>query len=377
MDPASGRPAGHPVDGRSSTAVISPEVATILRACARLRPGTGDGNAEPSGPSDQSLDWHLLIELASRTSVLPVLAEMLDPLVTETPDWVGKLLQGASEGSRLKARVLLSAAEEIGAGLDRRSIPGAFRKGAHLCGLYPSIATRPFSDLDLYVRREDMRSTLEVLAHLGFEPYLTRTEEIFFSLATESNTSRVRRSGLTNVYVDLSTQVGLPRLTRTGEVDGHGLLDAMLERRQVSPAGVPVLSAEDLLIDVIVNFYVANTTLRNIWEGRHQRLRAYTDVLVADRACSATSAGAVASAIRASSLDHMAGYTRQSLAGVFPGAHVGSLDFAAELTTDAHLQVGQLDLPEPYLWAQPHIDRVFAAHLPSDLPPSAMPASHG
>jgi hypothetical protein len=376
MAPASGPAVERPVDDRSSPA-RSPEVAAILRACARLRPGAGEREEEPSGPSEQALDWHVLVELASRTSVLPVLAETLDPLVAATPDWVGRILTGASEGSRLKTRVLLRAAEEIAVGLDGRSIPGAFRKGAHLCGLYPSIATRPFTDLDLYVRREDLRSTLEVLAELGFEPYLTRTEEIFFSLATESNTSRVRRTGLTNVYVDLSTQVGLPRLTRAADTDGHELLDAMLERRQVSPEGVPVLSAEDLLIDVIVNFYVANTTLRNIWEGRHQRLRAYTDVLVADRACPATSAGAVASAMRASSLDHMAAYTRQSLADVFPGEHIGSLDFAAALTTTAHRQVGQLDLPDPYLWNQPHVERVFAAGLPPDLPPSTLPASHG
>lgn len=353
-------------------------MATILRACARLRPaaGAGVGPDAASPPDDRPLDWHLLVELAARTSVLPVLAETLDPDVAPPPDWVAKLLAAAAEGSRLKVEFLLGAAEEIADALDHHGVLCAFRKGAHVCDLYPSLATRPFSDLDLYVRRHDLRATLDVLTELGFEPYLTRAEEIFFSMATESNTSLVRRTGPTNVYVDLATQVGLPRMTRTAGTNGHQLLDAMLERRQVRPRGFPVLSPEDLLIDLVVNFYVANTTLRNIWEGRHQRLRAYTDVLVADGACSPTSAGVVAETLRASSLDRTGGYVRQALGAVFPQAPVRSLDLADPLPPDAHLQIGELDLPEPYLWAEPHVDRIFAADLPPDLPASTLPASH-
>lgn len=358
--------------------------AVILRACAGLRDGPDGGSPTPGGAAALTvvppgkLDWHRLVELAARTGVLPLLAETLDPDGTGMPDWVPRLLRATWEGSRLKTRFLLDAAQEIAAGLERRGIPCAFRKGAHLAGLYPSIATRgAISDLDLYVRRTDLWAGVEVLEQLGFEPYLTRTEEIAFSMATESNTSRVRRGEPVNVYVDLSTQVGLPRLTRSAGASGHKLLDAMLERRQVSPLGIPVLGAEDLLIDVVVNFYVANTTLRNLWEGRHQRLRAYTDILVADGACTAASADVVGSAMRASSLEVMAAYARQSLAGVFPSIHVGSLDFAADLPADALRQVGQLDLPEPYTWTAPHSERIFAAQLPLDLPPSTMPASHG
>lgn len=342
----------------------------VLEACGALRGGAGP-------PVPCGVDWHRVVELGARTGVLALLAEVLGD-GDHVPGWVRRLLAGAHEGSRLKTRLLLDAAREIAEGMDRRGVPCAFRKGTHLASLYPTIATRgSISDLDLYLGRSDLRAGLEVLDALGYEPYLTRVEEIAFSMATESNTSRVRRTGAASVYVDLSTQVGLPRLTRTAETSGHELLAAMLARRQVSGEGIPVLAVEDLLVDVVVNFYVANTTLRNLWEGRHQRLRAYTDVMVADAACPPGSSAAVAAAMRASSLEGMASYTRQAVAGVLPGPGPAALDFAPPLTDEALLEVGRLDLPRPYPWAVPHRQRVFAPSLPPDLPPSTMPASHG
>lgn len=353
------------------------EVAVILQACADVCNGLR--RIDLRGPSltplsaDTGINWHLLVELAARTSVLPVLAERLDPAALLMPDWVRNLLERAREGSLLRNRVLLASALDISAGLARRSVSCAFRKGPHLCSLYSSVTARPFSDLDIYVRRAEMSAALAVLDELGFEPYLSRTEQVFLSMATETSTSWVRRTDVADVYVDVATQVGLPRMTRTAETTGREVLEAMLARGEVSSLGIPVLAPQDLLIDILVNFYVANTTLRNIWDGRHRRLRAYTDILVADGVCPPGAADQIAATLDAASLGVIGSYARQSLAGVFPEASVTSLDLAADLEVDDHLRVGHLDLPEPYLWTEHHIDRVFASQLPPGMPSSATP----
>jgi hypothetical protein len=114
--------------------------------------------------------------------LLPALTKLgLDP-ETAASERVGPLLYLASPGSAPELRrvyyetaarnvSLLAALAEVRAGLAARGIVPVALKGADLTtSLYPNLALRPMSDLDLWVDGREVGPAEEALRDLGYRP---------------------------------------------------------------------------------------------------------------------------------------------------------------------------------------------------------------
>ena len=118
--------------------------------------------------ADPDLDWSAVCHLAKHERVAPLLHLALRDCPALPADAAAALRDAYHE----TARCNLLFRHELGGvlrALDAAAIPVLVLKGAALSDtVYPSIAVRPMSDLDLLVRRPDVTRAFAVLSDLGF-----------------------------------------------------------------------------------------------------------------------------------------------------------------------------------------------------------------
>jgi hypothetical protein len=125
-------------------------------------------------PAANNLRWRLLVEIAGRHRVAPLIAESLAKvnLPKSAQARLQELTGKASRRTNLAYQALAGVLEEA----QRRGLPLLIFKGPVLCEtLYPRPDLRSFFDLDLLVRKEDLPQTEQMLVDLGYELRLLRT----------------------------------------------------------------------------------------------------------------------------------------------------------------------------------------------------------
>jgi hypothetical protein len=121
----------------------------------------------------QPLDWEEILRMADQHRVLPLLQRHLRTLPTGTvPEAVVAQLQQrcrAFVGANLLLVGQLLAILEL---LERNGIAAIPFKGVVLAtAVYGNLALRQPGDLDILVRRDDLRRAADVLAALGYRPW--------------------------------------------------------------------------------------------------------------------------------------------------------------------------------------------------------------
>lgn len=218
------------------------------------------------------LDWPRLDEVLHLTSMAPLLGHHIataEAPIRDRP--AGRALRSALAESRNRSARLRAVAEQLCQEFDSEGIGFAFRKGPALLALYPSEGCRPYGDLDLYVDRSDLPTSLSTLYAMGFtEPALSREQRTFLLLSTNSFPPLLRDG----VSVDIASSILLPRR------DHHHAAQMLKEmlRRTRDEDGLKILQPADLMVDLSVNLHQCHTSLRYVHRQRHKRLINYIDI---------------------------------------------------------------------------------------------------
>jgi hypothetical protein len=210
-----------------------PELRYLLRAIE-----SADG---PTAlPDPEGLDWEALLRIASAQRLLPALSAAWSRTGARVPEAMARRCHG--EWIARAPRCLLLAGElpPIVSKLGQAGVRVLPFKGPVLAQrLYGSLAARPFSDLDLYLPRQQLWQAAAALERLGFVPRLTLSPRRRRScLATAAEYVLVRpRHG---IVVELHWQEPT-RLVREGPD-----FEALWQRRhEVELAGTPVPCPSD------------------------------------------------------------------------------------------------------------------------------------
>jgi hypothetical protein len=118
----------------------------------------------------EGVDFSGIVEFAVREEVVPRLADMLASLGDLIPSDLQEAL--ADHGRRTAAHNarLIDAAAQIGAAFARQGCPVIFAKGPFFAALIGDDDRRRLSkDLDIYVRRTDVRRAYDLLCAIGFD----------------------------------------------------------------------------------------------------------------------------------------------------------------------------------------------------------------
>jgi len=234
---------------RGGNVVLRPETE-LLVYCAR--PRLDDAAAERCRSLVRlALDWEMVVDQARRHGVDPLLYRHL--MATDEPSipaWVRDRLRGHFETNAVRNRLLTVELSKVLTRLADERIAAIPYKGPVLARTaYGDVALRRFADLDVLVRRADVRRAVTSLGELGYEPRLRLTraqERAFLDFQCEYPLDRDRGRLTTEIHWDV-----VPR-----EFAFHLDLDRLWSAaRPIEIDGVTVLapSPEDLLLILVVH----------------------------------------------------------------------------------------------------------------------------
>lgn len=141
-------------------------VANRLLEVADLSSPLCEGWGTELGPDD----WKMFITVARRQRILGVAACRINAEALATaPDEEREQLQRARHGNRLRALNAFREVDRIVTAFAAEDMPCVPFKGADLARrVYPDPAMRPFEDLDLLLREQDLSKATRVMGDLGY-----------------------------------------------------------------------------------------------------------------------------------------------------------------------------------------------------------------
>jgi Uncharacterised nucleotidyltransferase len=162
------------------------------------------------------------------------------------------------------------------------------RKGAHLARcVYPDVGLRPMGDVDLLAhpdQAEELAAALDANGYREGRPRgsviapLERSAKLFWRLYGSGPTQRHRLSGdPARPVVTIDISVSLFGAKPPFQIPTEQLLDRAV-RYETNGIDLPVLSAEDTVLDLCANIYQNGTTLRAMNQGKHRRLINFVDI---------------------------------------------------------------------------------------------------
>src|SRR5262245_17110144 len=152
--------------------VTGPEVQLLI-ACASTAPDTATLQRIRK-LLGESLDWDIVIQLARRHRVTPLLYWNLQTICSEdVPPAAMQLFRETYRSSAQKNLLLAAELLKIHNLLDSNAIPVLPLKGPTLAVLaYDNLSLRPFEDLDILVREQDILRVKQLLVSHGYQTEL-------------------------------------------------------------------------------------------------------------------------------------------------------------------------------------------------------------
>jgi Uncharacterised nucleotidyltransferase len=143
--------------------------ADVILCCARTRLDGATG-ARLRTALQRDIDWEQVLRTAELQKVTPLLHAHLSRLQPEhLPPPVAEELRRRARGIARLNLVLVAELQRVLALLEQHGIPAVAFKGAAVAlSAYGNLGLRQFGDLDILVRRPDMRKAQELLAQLGY-----------------------------------------------------------------------------------------------------------------------------------------------------------------------------------------------------------------
>jgi hypothetical protein len=257
------------------------ENALIIH-CLRNRQGTRTG-ARVQALLREEIDWEYLLRTAGEHGVLSLVSWYLGDFPELIPAEVRERLQSIVHHNKLRNLLLAGELIRILDLLEEHGISAIPYKGPILAAaVYGDLALRKPGDLDLLLRREDVRKARDLLLDQGYEPMdrpelpvgqLTSVqEEAFFRFEREYGLTH----GEAEIDVELQWRVMPTQFTFPLEVEAirGRLRQASLGRKQIH-----TVSPEDLLLILCVH------GSKHFWERLQwvcdvaETIRAYRDEL--------------------------------------------------------------------------------------------------
>lgn len=156
----------------------------LLLACLSPAISLADPRRRQQLVETTAEDWLIILKLAERQQVAPLLAARLAELLPNLPQAAQARLQAIRRISLLeRQRIQFSLSLRLLA-LSEHNIPVVVLKGAYLAeAVYSDPAMRLMSDLDLLVQADDLERALAVLSEQGYTPlYTFKLDELRLAL---------------------------------------------------------------------------------------------------------------------------------------------------------------------------------------------------
>jgi len=220
-------------------------------------------------------EWDAVSQAAFHFSLAPLLYDRLRPFAEEVglPADIERRLRGVYLSSAARNVRLYSELARVLKALKDADIPVIPLKGSYLAGVvYGDAALRPMNDIDLMVRQEDFRKTIELLMSREYRAEgKVRPEDVF--AVQQHHPPLTGRSGIPIEVHWTITQPKLnslimpphPALSREGRGNNvipqhaaghHWIAEGIWHRARhgmVANVKVPVLSPEDLIIHLCIH----------------------------------------------------------------------------------------------------------------------------
>lgn len=114
-------------------------------------------------------EWQIAGWVAYWQNAIPWLAERIRQSGAIVPAEFARDINAIEAGSRERTRRMLDDAVEFGQAFKSEDIQIILFKGAALAAAYyPDPSSRPLADLDVLIRKQDLRRCVEILAELGY-----------------------------------------------------------------------------------------------------------------------------------------------------------------------------------------------------------------
>jgi hypothetical protein len=154
---------------------IRPEAEILLRSTrAYLAPEETDRIV---ALLQKELDWVYLKEMALRHGLMPLLYQRLKSYAANSvPTSILTQLRDYSISSASRSLVMTGELLSLLELLNAEGIPAIPYKGPVLAAsLYKDLTIRPFNDLDILIKREDLFKAKDVMIFLGYRPHFQLT----------------------------------------------------------------------------------------------------------------------------------------------------------------------------------------------------------
>ena len=126
-------------------------------------------------------EWQIAGWVAYWQNAVPWLAERIRESDVELPADIAKAIFAIEKESRERTRAMLANAVEFGQVFQAEGIQLLFLKGAVLAtSYYPDPTKRPLADLDVLIRKRDLKRSVEILLDLGYRFFSRSAEDEVF-----------------------------------------------------------------------------------------------------------------------------------------------------------------------------------------------------
>jgi hypothetical protein len=225
-------------------AAVHPELQLLL-ACARLVPDL----EQVQSLAIQRIDWTRLASVAEFHGLTPLLLRNLKSAEVAIPSDTAKAMAEWDAATVRQNLYLTSELLRVHSALRERGIETVPLKGPAIASeIYSDLGLRPFSDIDLLVRREQIQQAESAVSELGYAPEFSIPAHLREGWLAQQCELTFRRSG--TIRLELHWDISpLYFALETGVEEFWNRVSTV----RVGDASLPNLSPADLLFTLIVH----------------------------------------------------------------------------------------------------------------------------
>ncbi|WP_369148955.1 nucleotidyltransferase family protein [Streptomyces sp. R44] len=324
-------------------------------------------------------DWNEFPGVVLRGELDPLVGHWFSEESLRPPRWARHAFRASLHYHRQRNTAMVAEARRVQEAAAAAGVPLVFRKGAAVCTDYPDLGLRPFTDLDVLIRKEDAPAVAEALAGIGYQQasnvpgkQLDRQTRLFYALATTAIPPFFRTSDdpfLPFLSVDCATTIHLPRSEYGFDFD-----DTYRTARVHEETGLTVAGGLHLAIDLCANLFITNTTVHYLRQERHHRLTPFLDLHLTLHRNTGLLEELVDHALRHRNVEPVA-FSLGNLHRLFPSDELNrAYERLAPHSADSRLldRYAQMEVAPGLVWDKDLRARMFSTATPPELPEAAV-----
>ena len=212
----------------------------------------------------KTVEWDKVLNDAQTRGIGPLFYHILKEADVDglLPRQVMSKLQMAYYSAFTRSILYYRELSDILSSFQDGGVQAIILKGAALAEtLYPDINLRPFDDIDLLIREQDLPKAESELQHLGYEKYVKEFRR-GYGREFDKYSAYLKRPECVTVYVDLHTRL-FPS-THAQKRGFNGFWDRAILTQIGENSGL-VLSAEDTVLHLCAHIFKHGFPIRLLW----------------------------------------------------------------------------------------------------------------